>query len=218
MWEFELSGIYEGAEKGTDTTQFLFHYEYLDEARAYAKGRVGWYIVQVSDPDRAAAVATAIDEEFANSPAETKSETEGAFVQAFARQVGDIGAILTAVLSAVFFTILLVAGNTMAQSVRERTEEIGVLKAMGFNNVQVLTLTLAESMSLSIAGGGLGLILAWLLISRGDPTGGILAYFYLPRRDLVMGVVYILALGFATGILPAWRAMRLRISDALRRT
>src|SRR5512145_2171522 len=118
---------------------------------------VGWYGVQVKDPERAAEVAKAIDEEFANSPHETKAEPEGAFMQGFAQQIGDIGTILIAILSAVFFTILLVAGNTMAQAVRERTEELGVLKALGFTNGQVLALVLAESCSLSGLGGGLGL-------------------------------------------------------------
>jgi putative ABC transport system permease protein len=119
-WEFDLVGIYEGAEKGTDTSLFFFHYDYFDEARRWGDGMVGWYWVRVADPDRAAEVARAIDAEFANSPYETKAEAEGAFVQAFANQVGNIAKIITAILAAVFFTILTVAGNTMAQSVRER--------------------------------------------------------------------------------------------------
>jgi putative ABC transport system permease protein len=216
-WEFELMGIYDGAKKGTDTTQFFFHYDYFDEARAFAKGQVGWYVVRVKDPSQATDVARKIDEEFANSPAETKAETEGAFVRAFAKQVGDIGAIMVAILSAVFFTILLVAGNTMAQAVRERTEELGVLKALGFTNQQVLGLVLAESCLLSLLGGLLGLAMAWLLISAGDPTRGALPVFYLPLHNLMIGVVLILALGLVSGFLPAIQAMRLRIAEALRR-
>jgi putative ABC transport system permease protein len=216
-WTFDLVGIYDGAKKGTDTTQFFFHYDYFDEARAFGKGQVGWYIVRVTDPKDSAAVARRIDAQFANSPFETKSETEGAFVQGFAKQVGDIGKIMTAILSAVFFTILLVAGNTMAQSVRERTEELGVLKAMGFTSRRVLTLVLAESCFLSALGGGFGLGLACVLIARGDPTGGSLPMFFFPTRDLLAGVGLVLALGLATGALPALQAMRLRIADALRR-
>jgi len=216
-WEFDLEGIYDGARDGTDTTQFLFHYDYFDEARLYAKGMVGWYIVRVSDADIATEAAQDIDREFANSPYETKAETEGAFVQGFAKQVGDIGKILTAILSAVFFTILLVAGNTMAQSVRERTEELGVLKALGFTNTQVLLFVLAESCFLAGLGGVLGLGIAWAMISRGDPTNGALPMFYLPKIDLVIGLGIVFLLGAAAGILPAWYAMKLRVAEALRR-
>lgn len=216
-WEFDLVGIYDGAEKGTDDTQFFFRYDYLDEARQFGKGLVGWYIVRVQDPAEAAAVARRIDEEFANSPWETKAETEGAFLRGWAKQIGDITTIMAAILSAVFFTILLVAGNTMAQSVRERTDEIGVLKALGFTNAQVLALVLAESCLLAGLGGTLGMGIAWLLISSGDPTRGALPIFFFPTANLLLGFGLILALGFAAGILPAAQAMRLRIADALRR-
>jgi putative ABC transport system permease protein len=216
-WEFDLVGIYDGKEKNTDTTGFFFRYDYFDEARAFGKGQVGWYVVRVKDPSQAEAVAKKIDDEFANSPAETKAETEGAFVQAFAKQIGDIGKIMTAILSAVFFTILLVAGNTMAQAIRERTEELGVLKALGFKNGQVMVLVLAESCLISVLGGFLGLGLAWLLVSAGDPTGSAFPIFYFPTSKLVLGVVLALLLGLVTGILPAMQAMRLRIAEALRR-
>jgi putative ABC transport system permease protein len=216
-WEFDLEGIYDGAKDGTDTTQFLIHYDYFDEARLYANGMAGWYIVRVSDADNSTEAALDIDKEFANSPYETKSETEGAFVQGFAKQVGDIGKILTAILSAVFFTILLVAGNTMAQSVRERTEELGVLKALGFGNTQVLLFVLAESCILAGLGGIMGLGIAWTMISRGDPTNGALPMFYLRKADLFLGVGIVFLLGAAAGILPAWSAMKLRVAEALRR-
>jgi putative ABC transport system permease protein len=216
-WEFDLVGIYEGAKKGTDTTQLFFRYDYFDEARAYGEGEIGWYIIQVKDPAQSVEVARLIDAEFANSPAETKAETEGAFVSAFAKQVGDIKTIMIAILSAVFFTILLVTGNTMSQAVRERTEELGVLKAVGFSNGLVLCLVLAESMMLSLLGGALGLGLAWLMISAGDPTGGALPIFYMPVKDLFSGMGLILALGLATGFIPALQAMRMNIADALRR-
>lgn len=216
-WEFDLVGIYDGAKKGTDTSTFFFRYDYFDEARDFGKGLVGWYIVKVDDPDDAVAVATRIDDTFANSPAETKAETEGAFVQAFAAQVGNIGAIMMAILSAVFFTILLVAGNTMAQSVRERVGELAVLKALGFTDGQVLGLVLAESMTLAALGGFAGLAIAWFLISLGDPTNGSLRNFFLPTDWLVIGCALVVVLGLATGILPAIQAGRLQVAAALRR-
>lgn len=215
-WEFDLVGIFDGASQGTDTTPFFFHYDYLDEMRAFGKGWVGWYIVKVEDPDEAAIVAERIDAEFANSDAETKAETEKAFVSGWARQVGDIGKIITAILSAVFFTILLVAGNTMAQSVRERVGELGVLKALGFNQRQVIGLVLGESCLLCGLGGTLGLGLAEALIARGDPTRGALPVFFFPAADVGLGVAIVLALGLVTGVVPAWQAMRLQIADALR--
>jgi putative ABC transport system permease protein len=216
-WEFDVAGIYDGAKKGTDTTQMLIRYDYFDESRLYGQGYIGWYIIRVANPAEAPRLCRRIDAEFANSPAETKTESEKAFVQGFAEQVGDIGNIMIAILSAVFFTILLVAGNTMAQAVRERREELGVLKAIGFTNAQVLALVLAESLVLSGAGGLAGLGLAWALIARGDPTHGTLPLFYLPPADVAAGVLFILTLGLVTGILPALQAMRLNVAEALRR-
>ena len=216
-WEFEIVGIYDGAKKTTDTSGFYFRYDYFDEGRSYGEGIVGWYVVRVNDPDRATEIAKAIDNEFANSPHETKAEPEGAFIEGFAQQVGDIGTILIAILSAVFFTILLVAGNTMAQAVRERTEELGVLKAMGFTNERVLALVLAESCLIAAVGGLIGLGAAWLLTIRGSPVPAMLPVFYLPPRYLVIGVGLVFALGLVAGILPALQAMRLQIAVALRR-
>lgn len=217
-WTFDIVGIYDGAEQGTDDTQFLFRYDYFDEARVVLPGEVGWFMIRVEDPDRAVEVAEAVDALFANSPAETRTATEKAFVQGFAKQIGNIGKMLMAVLGAVFFTILLVAGNTMAQAVRERTEEIGVLKAMGFGPRQVLGLVVGEACLLSVLGGGLGLAVAWVLITTGgDPTGGALPIFFLPPGMLVVGAALAVALGVVTGILPALQAIRLDVADALRR-
>jgi putative ABC transport system permease protein len=218
LWEFDLVGIYEGEDQATDTTQFLFRYDYFDESRQEgARGLVGWYIVRVDDPDNAVEVANAIDAMFANSPAETSAETELAFVQGFANQVGNIGAIITGVLSAVFFTILLVAGNTMAQAVRERIEEIGVLKAIGFTHRQVLGLVLVEACLLAGGAGLVGLGVGYLLISMGDPTGGAFPVFFLPAGDIAQGALFALLLGIAAGALPALQAMRLETAAALRR-
>jgi len=217
-WEFEIVGIYDGAKKNTDTSGFFFRYDYFDEARSIGEGLVGWYVVRVADVGRTAEVASAIDAEFANSPYETKAEPEGAFAQGFVQQMGNIGAILVAILTAVFFTILLVVGNTMGQSVRERIGELGVLKAMGFSNGLVLVLVLAESCLLAAVGGVAGLGAAWLVTAGGSPVPSMLPVFYLPVQFLVIGVALVFALGIFAGILPALQAMRLRIAEALRRT
>ena len=217
-WDFDLVGIYDAGEKGTDTTQFFFRYDYFDESRPdWGKGQVGWYTVRIDDPERAAEISSAIDDEFANSQAEVKAEPEGAFLQGFANQIGDIGFIMTSIVAMVFFTILLVAGNTMAYAVRERTNELAVLKAVGFTDAGVLGLILGESFLLTTIGGGLGLSLAWLMVSAGDPTNGMLPIFFIPGKDLLIGVVLIGVTAFVAGILPALQAQRLRIADALRR-
>src|SRR5262249_6911047 len=119
-WEFDIVGIYDGKEKNTDTMSMFFRYDYFDEARPRAKGQVGWYTIRVKDPDQAAEIAKKVDQEFENSDYETKTEPEGAFAQAWAKQVGNIALICASILGAVFFAILLVTGNTMSQSVRER--------------------------------------------------------------------------------------------------
>jgi putative ABC transport system permease protein len=219
LWEFTIDGIFHATKKGADESSMYFHYDYLNEAaRGGNLGLVGWYIVRIEDPNRTAAMSSSIDGLFANSPAETKTQTEKAMAQSFANQVGSIGTIITGVLSAVFFTILLVAGNTMAQSVRERTNELAVLKTLGFSHGQVLALVLAESCFIALLGGALGLGLAWLVITlMGDPTGGFLPLFYVSGDKLALGAVLALLLGIATGLLPALQAMRLRIVDALRR-
>jgi len=216
VWEFNIRGIYTGG-KGVDTTQFLFHYDYFDEARQFGQGIVGWYIVRIAEPKQAAAVGKKIDALFENSPAETKTVTEKALAQGFADQIGNIGAIIQLILAAVFFTLLLVTGNTIAQSVRERTSELAVLKTVGFSDGRTLALVLAESLLLAILGGGSGLALGIAAISAGDPTGGFLPFFYMPTKDMIMGAFFVVLLGLVAGILPAVQAMRLSIVDALRR-
>ena len=216
-WDFDLVGLYEGDEKGVDETQFFFRYDYFDETRQWGQGQVGWYTVRINNPDRAAEIAETIDAEFANSPAETKSEPEGAFIQGFANQIGNIGFIIMSIMAAVFFTILLVAGNTMAYTVRERTSELAVLKAIGFTDRGVLGLVLGESLALTLVGGGLGLAIAWLLVSMGDPTNGSLPVFYMTTRAILTGLLMIVLMAAIAGLLPALQAQKLRIADALRR-
>jgi putative ABC transport system permease protein len=218
VWEFNIDGIYDGKDKSTDTSGMFFRYDYLKEGTGGGRGLVGWYIIRIADPSRSTEVARRIDGLFANSPYETKTQSEKALAQSFADQVGNIGQIVAAILVAVFFTLLLVAGNTMAQSVRERTSELAVLKTLGFGNGQVLGLVLAESCLLALLGGLLGIALGWTLITLGgDPTNGQLPVFYFPPADVALGVGLTLFLGLVTGLLPALQAMRLRIVDALRR-
>ena len=217
QWEFDIVGIFDDSRKNSDTTSLFFRYDYFEEARQRTKGQVGWYTVRIADADKVAEVAKAIDDRFENSPYETKTEPEGAFAAGFAQQIGDIGAIVMAVVAAVFFTILLVAGNTMAQSVRERTEELGVLKAIGFTNFRVLVMVMLESCFIAMLGGFSGLAMAWLIASRGSPAPDILPVFYVPPTHMAIGVVLAVVLGIVAGVLPAWQAMRLKISEALRR-
>lgn len=216
VWEFNVRGIYDGVD-GVDKTQFFFRYDYLDENRQLGDGTVGWYVVKIADGSRAVEMSRAFDAMFENSSAETKTTTEKGFVEGFASQVGNIGAIMVAVSTVVLVMFGLVAASTMAQSVRERTAELAVLKTLGFTGPSVLALVLAESLFIVFLGGGLGLAVAWLLVQGGDPTGGLLSIFVLPQRDVWLGVALMTAMGVLAGMAPAVNAMRLRITDALRR-
>lgn len=215
-WEFNVSGIYDG-EDGVDKTQFFFRYDYLDENRGGGEGAVGWYVIKIADASKSVEMSRTFDEMFANSSAETKTTTEKGFVEGFASQVGDIGAIMIAIASTVLFMFGLVAASTMAQSVRERTSELAVLKTLGFSGGAILALVFAESLFIALSGGSLGLLVAWLFVQRGDPTGGMLSIFVLPPRDIAIGVALMVAMGVLAGVMPAVAAMRLRITDALRR-
>jgi putative ABC transport system permease protein len=217
VWEFNIRAIYD-APDGVDKTQFFFHYDYLDENRTQGAGTVGWYVIKIDDGSRAVDMGHTFDSMFENSTAETKTTTEKGFVDGFAKQVGDIGAIMIAVSSVVLLMFGLVAASTMAQSVRERTSELAVLKTLGFSGTAILTLVLAESLFIACLAGGLGLLVAWLIVQTGDPTGGLLAIFILPARDLWLGAGLMTAMGVLAGAAPAVGAMRLKITDALRRS
>jgi putative ABC transport system permease protein len=218
-WDFTIAGIYDSSVNGTDKTQFFFHWNYINETfrASPVANQVGWYVIRVADPSTADQLAQRIDALFANSPAETKTATEKAFVSDFANQIGDIGAIMVAIAALVMSMMLFVAGNAMAQSIRERINELGVMKTLGFGDARILAIVLLESCTIAVVGGGIGLLISWLIIAQGDPTGGFLPAFYLPMRDLFLGIALVLALGVGTGILPALQASRLKIVDALRR-
>jgi putative ABC transport system permease protein len=217
-FEFNLRGIYRGAREGDDLSQFWIQYQYLDEHRPAAlKGQIGWYTVKLDSPDDAPRVVKAIDSMFANSPFETKSETLQAMAASWVKQAGNIEFLILAIGGVVFFTLLLVTGNTMALAVRERIGELAVLKAVGFSDRFVLVLVLAESILIALVGGAIGLVLAKLWTLLGDPTGGMLQSFTLPTLFMLLGIACALAVGLLAGILPATSAMRLRVVDALRR-
>jgi putative ABC transport system permease protein len=215
-WDFNVRGIYTGKSARDDEGQFWLQARYLyEKAPPYWKGIVGWYVVRVAEPDEAVRVAKAIDTEFANSASETRTQTESAFAASFVKQMGNISFLMTAIGSVVFFTLLLVTGNTMAISVRERTGELAVLKAVGFSDRFVLGFVLAESLVIAVIGGGVGLWLSSWVVAQ-DLTRGILL-MYLPAAALVLGAALALATGLLAGVLPALGAMRLSVVDALRR-
>lgn len=216
-WEFNIRGIYTGKTDDADVSQFWLRYDYLDERRQYGKGQIGWYTVKLENPNDAMRISNAIDTMFANSPYETKTETEKAFAASFAKQAGNIEFLILAIGGVVFFTLLLVTGNTMAISVRERVGELAVLKAIGFKDRFVLLLILGESLMIAALGGIFGLAVCKLFTLQGDPTHGMLPHFMLPASAIVLGLVVALAVGILAGILPATSAVRLRVVDALRR-
>jgi putative ABC transport system permease protein len=218
LWEFNLRGIYHGSSPADDTTQFWLRQDYLYErAPAYWKGFVGWYTVRIKSPDLAAQLSKTIDAQFTNSAWETRAQTEKAMAASFAKQMGNIEFLVIAIGAVVFFTLLLVIGNTLATAVRERTADIAVLKAVGYSDGFVLGLILFESSLIAVIGGGLGLGLVKLFTLRGDPTGGLLPNFYITSSYLASGLALAVFVGIVGGILPALSAMRLRVVEALRK-
>ena len=216
-WDVTVRAIFD-VPQGGDTRQIVMHQDYFEEAKQQGKGLIGWYVVRVADVDRVQSTARRIDAMFANSPAETKTSSERAMAQSFVNQIGNIGAILSAIVAAVFFTMLLVTANTMAQSVRERTNELGVLKTLGFTNRGVLGLVLAESVLVTTLGGLAGMALAWWAGIQFEPVlKQYLPGFRVPASAFGAALVFMLALGLVAGAAPAFAAMRLRIVEALRR-
>jgi putative ABC transport system permease protein len=217
-WQFNVRGIYTGKRPNDDLTQFWFRWDYLKEqAPPWAQNQVGWYILRVAPGFDAVKVTKDVDAAFANSAWETRTQTESAMMASFVAQMGNIEFLMSAIGSIVFFTLLLVTGNTMAISVRERTGELAVLKTVGFSDRGVLVLVLFESLLIAVLGGGLGIALAKALTLRGDPTNGMLASFYLSPSGMAAGATLALAVGLIAGLLPALSAMRLQVVDALRR-
>jgi putative ABC transport system permease protein len=218
-WEFNVVAIYTVENSaGWDNQSAMFHYDYFSESLQFGRNEIGWMTIKVKDPDQSEAIAKRIDALFANSSDETKTGTEKAFTKQFMEQIGSIGKILISVVFAVFFTMLLVTANTMAQSVRERTNEIGVLKTLGFSAGAILRLVIGEALFLTIVGGLIGFGLAYLAVGGLQPT--MKTYFPIFEIDsstIITALVLMVALGVITGLWPAVSAMRLKITDALRR-
>jgi putative ABC transport system permease protein len=218
-WEFNLDGIYHTEKEGGDESQFWFQWKHFDEnVPAFSKSTAGWYILKLDNSDDSARVAKVIDAKFANSSYETKTETESAFAAGFAKQFGNIEFLILAIGSVVFFTLLLVTGNTMAISVRERVGELAVLKAIGVTDGSVLFLVLAESMMIALFGGLLGLLLAWAAIPViSTALTGLLPPLLLSKTMLSAGLVFAVFVGAVSGLIPGIGAMRMRVVNALRR-
>jgi putative ABC transport system permease protein len=217
-WEFDLVGILDADDPAVrgNTDVVLVGAEYFDEARLTGKGRTGWYIVRIADPVRARAISAEIDRLFMNSPDETKTQPEKEFALGFARQIGDLGALIARILVAVFFTILILTGNVMAQSIRERTAELAILKTLGFSDGKVTALILMEAVLLLVMGAAAGMVLAMgVLPLLNDATGGQFPPLFVSLGTWVAGAAIALLLALAVGLPPAIRAGRLRIVEAL---
>jgi putative ABC transport system permease protein len=218
VWPMKLIGIYDAGNG--DNQSLYFHREYLDESRGggVPKGLIGWVVMRVDNPADSARIAKTIDEQFRNSSTETKTATEKAFIQSFANQMGNIGALLTGIAGAVFFTMLLVTANTMGQSIRERLNEIGVMKTLGYSGASVTWLVLGEAVLVTAIGGAVGLLLAALFSTV---IAGAVAQFFpvlgMPPSTFAIGAVLVVVLGAIAAALPCMQAAQLKIVDALRK-
>ncbi len=218
-WQFDIVGILHATDKksgGFFDQMFLLNWKYFDETTPYNQGQVGWYVTRLSDPNRADQVAKSIDALSANSDHETRTQTEQAATASWMKQLADIGLIVGSIMGAVFFTLMLLSGNTMMQAVRERTSELAVLKTIGFSSGSVLAMVLAESVLLLLLGGVLGLGLASIIIPAvSASSGGMLNLPQVGANSWALGLGLMSLIGLSVGALPAWTAMRLNIVDAL---
>jgi putative ABC transport system permease protein len=217
-WEFDLVGTLDADDPAVrgNTDMVLINVAYFDEARQFGRGKTGWYIIRIDDPGQARAISAEIDRLFANSPDETKTQPEKEFAIGFAKQIGDIGALVTRILIAVFFTILILTGNTMAQAIRERIPELAVLKTLGFSDRTVTALVLGEALLLLGLGAGLGMLGAVsVLPALNGRTGGRFPPLFVDGSTWLLAAVVAVGLALAIGLPPALRVGRLRIVDAL---
>ena len=218
LWEFDLVGLYRGPEDGPEPSEFLFHYDYFDEAKQYEPGWVDWFVVRIADRDRAQEIARSIDALFENSPDPTRTVTEAESIRQFMAQIGDIGLMMSGILGAVFFTILLLTGNAMMQALRERLPELAVLKTLGFADGAVAGLVLGEALLLSLAGAILGVFGALAVAEAlGPRLAQFIGEFSVGWGALAEALGVALLLGLAAGAAPSLSARRLAIVDALRR-
>ncbi len=215
VWTFDIVGIMDSDDDFITASAFL-HWELFDESTPYSDGQVGWYVSRINDVAAADRISREIDEISKNSPHETKTMTEAAAAANWMKQFADIGLIVTSIMGAVFFTLLLLTGNTMAQAVRERTSELAVLKTIGFPDRSVLLMVLAESVALIVIGGVVGLGLAAVLGPVvGAGSGGMINMPPVGLSSWSLGIGIMVLIGIVVGALPAIRAMRLNVVDAL---
>ena len=221
LWEFDLVGIFSQEEGsgvyGGDEQAFINH-SYFEESRMWGKGTVGNYVVKVKNKEDNERIAKEIDKMFANSSNETKTSTEAAFSKMFAEQVGDIGLIMNSILAAVFFTMLLVTGNTMSQAVRERTPELAVFKTIGYSDSKILCLVLVEAMFMCFLGMAIGIAISFIvfLFLEEDLAAFIDGISFQPSV-ILWAFATALVMALIAGLPPALGAMRLKVVDALRK-
>ena len=219
-WDFDLVGIFESADTSVvNNNGFYFSYEYFDSYRSFGQGTVGSFLILAREQTQINALAKQIDAAFANSTAETKTLSEREFALSFAKQMGNVGLIVSVILCAVFFTIVLLASNTIAQTVRERIPEFAVMKVLGFRSSTILCMIVVEAILLTITAACLGLLCAQGLLSQiGNlvpqlkQVGAINVTFDIAFLALVIA----LSIGVFVALPPAIKAMRLSVADALR--
>lgn len=217
-WDLVVEGIFTANDPQIDTGYMVFHYKYFMETQSWGGDYVGWIVLTTEDPALNEQVAKAIDENFANSQAETDTDTEKAFNKAFIEQIGNIGLIIFGVVFMAFFTILVLVGNTMVLAVRERTNEIAVLKTLGFSSPRIFRMILTESCLLSFLGGLLGIGAAFMVVRfLSEMMARFLPNLVLGSDILLQALGYMLLLGLITGIVPAVNALRLNIISAFAR-
>jgi putative ABC transport system permease protein len=211
-WQLQIDGIFSAQDQKTDTGYIVFHYKYFMETQTWGGDNIGWLIINTTDPKLNQQVSDSIDANFANSAAETETSTEAAFNKAFIEQIGNIGLIIFGVVFMAFFTILIVVGNTMVLAIRERTNEIAVLKTLGFSSPRIFKMILIESCLLSFIGGLLGLGAAFVIVKGASAEmARFLPNLVLDQSIVLQALGYMLLLGLVTGIVPAVRALRLNI-------
>ena len=212
-WDFEIVGIYDVPTTPAEANRILVNYAYFDEARLLERGTAWAFVVAVDDPTRSAQICAAVDALFVNSASETVTQDEKAYVQGQLRQLGDVSLMANAIVAAVLFTLLFLTGNTMMQSVRERTPELAILKTVGFSDRSVTILVLIESVLLCVLAASLGLAAAAAVFPVTAALG--MGGSGLPLKVVAIGLAIALVLALASGLPPAWRAQRLVIVEAL---
>jgi len=216
-YDFTVRAIYRSGGAAVDNQSMMFHWKYADE-RSMLKGQIGWYVTQIANPDQAPQIMRAIDEKFANSPYETKTDTERAFQTSFVSMFGNLNLLLGSIALAVVITTLFVAANTMAMSVRERTTEIAVMRTLGFPSATIFLLVAGEGLLMATVGGILGIGVAYTIVNpRFLNAGGFIPEIGVNNTNVLVALALSVGIGVLAGLIPATMASRLKIVDALRR-